>query len=439
MFLSFDDVQLEANVCFIRPGKAHDVTSAIASSRIALHAPLAPTPPPPPLAINALTPMPRRAHRKSRYGCDNCRRRRVKCDEQGPPCTNCILRQLEDCIYSRVQPASLATNSQRPCQVTVPPSPITLAPAPVVDELELMHQFATDTYQSLCVSESESTIWQKLVPRLALKNRHLMHGILALASLHIATTLDPSTALIYVDTGLEYHSRSLEPFRAALDNVTAHNCDAMFAGSIVTTAINLALPQFKPLNSAGMTENIITVFKLLQGVKKILTIGQSWINLELFSQGDFWNDTRTLLDEDTDAALRQLAALNERTTPEDCRINRDVISHLQHCFMKFSCSPGPAPVLAWLAAVNYQFVDSLRQRKSFSLVILAHWGLLLGQLDGQRWWARNAGRALVSELLGALEGQELLWGDCLAWLRRRLATQSLPEQSTASAVVAHQS
>lgn len=416
--------------------------------------------------------MPRKAHTKSRYGCDNCRRRRVKCDEQGPPCTNCILRQLENCTYSRVSPASLLANARRPSLVPSLSLPVGVGAGPshvgadannnsnskrfvahqllnngssssslnnpglappsspldrhTVDQLELMHRFATDTYQSLCISESETHTWQILVPRLALKHRYLMNGILALASLHVAA-LDPSTAPVYIDTGLEYHSLSLEPFRLSIDNLTPENCDAAFAQSIVTTAISLALPQLAATreNAPSMTENSIMVFELLQGVKKILTIGQSWLNLELFSQGDFWKDTSAALDEDTDSALNQLAALNERTLVNgdevQYRIYRDVISHLRHCFMKFSCSSDPAPVLAWLGAVDKGFVDKLRRRMPLSLLVLAYWGILLGELDGQRWWARNSGRALVSELLGALRAEDLLWESCLGWVQRRMS------------------
>lgn len=428
--------------------------------------------------------MPRKAHTKSRYGCDHCRRRRVKCDEQGPPCTNCILRQLENCTYSRILPAGLIANARRASQVPSLPLPLPLPPLPLplqlplpplgagaggpvgannhnhhnrfiqplnngscsgsslspglhapssplklhaVDQLELMHQFATDTYQSLCVNESETHTWQALVPRLALKHRYLMNGILALASLHIATTLDPASAPAYIDTGLEYHSLSLEPFRIAIDNLTPENCDAAFAQSIVTTAISLALPQLTTTreNAASMTENSIMVFELLQGVKKILTIGNSWINLELFSQGEFWKDTSATLDEDTSSALNQLAMLNERTRASGDEtqygINKDVIDHLRHCFMKFSCSSDPAPVLAWLGAVDKGFVDSLRRRLPFSLLVLAYWGVLLGYLNGQRWWARNSGRALVSELLDALSAEDLLWESCLGWVQRRMS------------------
>ncbi|RDW79128.1 Zn(II)2Cys6 transcription factor domain-containing protein [Aspergillus mulundensis] len=431
---------------------------------------------------------PRKTHTKSRYGCDNCRRRRVKCDEIGPPCTNCVLRRLDNCIYSRVLPASLmgdaggrrastpsstsytSSNQSLPA-LTTPIPPL----KPSVDELELMHQFTAETYQSLCVNENEIRTWQVLVPRLALKHRYLMHGILALASLQIATTREPpDAALAYIDAGLEYHSLSLEPFRIAIGNLTPENCDAALAQSVVTTAISLALPQVtaarelqrenrdtqaqpqaQPQARSGLsmsvTDNILTVFELLQGVKKIFYFGkrQAWINLGLFSKGEFWRkDCVTKLDPDTDGALEKLADLNATLQhPNDGggagrgSVNPDVIAHLRHCFMKFACSPDPAPVLAWLAAVDVGFVESLRRRERLAMLVLAYWGILLGELDGQehRWWARNSGRVLVGEVLGGLPGlgvglgpgvgtrtgteNELEargWGDCLAWVRRRV-------------------
>ncbi|KAJ5182134.1 hypothetical protein N7449_012281 [Penicillium cf. viridicatum] len=40
----------------------------------------------------------RRSHPKSHHGCDRCKRRRVKCDEQHPACKNCV-RLGQNCNY----------------------------------------------------------------------------------------------------------------------------------------------------------------------------------------------------------------------------------------------------------------------------------------------------------------------------------------------------
>lgn len=46
----------------------------------------------------------RRAHTKSRLGCDVCKRRRIKCDESFPQCSRCIINRSE-CSYKSFTPA----------------------------------------------------------------------------------------------------------------------------------------------------------------------------------------------------------------------------------------------------------------------------------------------------------------------------------------------
>jgi hypothetical protein len=43
-------------------------------------------------------PIPRKGHTKSRRGCYNCKRRRIKCNERHPDCNHCIKAGLQ-CEY----------------------------------------------------------------------------------------------------------------------------------------------------------------------------------------------------------------------------------------------------------------------------------------------------------------------------------------------------
>ncbi|KAJ5083053.1 hypothetical protein N7532_012096 [Penicillium argentinense] len=385
---------------------------------------------------------PRRAHTKSRNGCDQCKRRRVKCDEKGPPCSNCISRELQ-CTYLRAPPrsvhaharasvppsASVSTHESGTSRPLAPISPAASTPSTIsgVRDLELMHRFCTDTFRSVCTAPSEFEVWQITIPRLALQYDFLMNGILALASLHIATTVDLPTSLAYTDTALQYHNLTFGPFRIAIDNLTPQNCEAVLAQSIVTTVIGIALPRVTGARdeSSNMTENIVTVFELLQGVKKIIHIGRSWIKLNLFSRKkELWGSGPTELDQQTAMALDRLATLNDETLAsidtDQHRINKDVVAHLRQCFTLFRNSQDPANVLAWLAAVDKEFVDNVRRRQPLAMLILMHWGVLLGELDGQRWWARHSGRALVSELLRVLSPADTRWADSLIWPRQKM-------------------
>lgn len=308
----------------------------------------------------------------------------------------------------------------------VSPAASTPSTAAAVRDLELMHKFSTETYESLCTGQSEFHAWQVIIPRHALQYDFLMNGILALAALHIATTIDPPASWAYIDTALQYHSLSFAPFRSAIDNLTPLNCEAVLAQSIVTTVIGIALPRLTAERdeSPSMTENIVVVFELLQGVKKIITIGRSWIKLNLFTHKEDSYDHYATLDTATQTALTRLATLNDEmlamTDPVQHKINTEVVSHLRRCYARFVSTDDPANVLAWLAAVDKGFVENVRRRQPFPLLVLMHWGVLLGELHGQRWWARESGRALVSELLQALRPGDIQWKDALLWPQEKM-------------------
>lgn len=293
--------------------------------------------------------------------------------------------------------------------------------------LELMHKFSTETYKSLSNDPSDYNVWQMEIPRKALEHNFLLSGILAIAALHTATSIEGPMALSYVDTALEYHNVASAPYRLALDNLTPLNCDAVFAHSIITTVIGISLPRLTATRdeSSNMTENIIVVFELLQGVKKIIWLSKPWLHTRLFnSRYELWKDNLLEPEPDVDAALAKLAALNDdkmaAIDPEQHRINRDAIMFLRRCYSRQVIVRDAASVLTWLAAVDKDFVDCLRRRQPFPLFVLMHWAVLLGELDGKMWWAKNSGKALIMELSAALQHDFFQWGMTQLWPREKM-------------------
>ncbi|WEW61465.1 hypothetical protein PRK78_006955 [Emydomyces testavorans] len=387
---------------------------------------------------------PRRPHKKSRNGCDQCKKRRVKCDENGPPCAQCTRREL-DCSYSHCnQLQNPATSSpagpvQHQCyelsRPSNPLSPISVGAFPrktALRDLELMHKFSTDTYKSLCIEDSEQHAWQIVLPRKALGYDFLMNGILALASLHIATSLPPPAALSYIDTALEYYNMAITPFRQALDNITPVNCEPVLAHSVITTALGIALPQMTADRDQGSSiiENIIFVFELLQGVGNIFKISRSWLHEGTIfaSKSDFWaRPAAERVDDDTELALKRLATLNDDTldtaNPTQHRINQDAITLLHRCFRRFALISTIDSVLAWLAMVDKGFVVAVQRQDPLSVLILMHWAVLLHELDGRRWWARNSGKSLIIELSTAFQPRSVQWDEALRWPQRQISVQ----------------
>ncbi|KAJ6012673.1 hypothetical protein N7522_003028 [Penicillium canescens] len=364
--------------------------------------------------------MPRRFHKKSKNGCNQCKERRVKCDETRPICSACTARELP-CIYSTPHPRRGSPNEATPKPNAKPPAmPVLISPKYDARHLLLMHKFSTETYKSICGDQSDMEGWQILIPKLAFEHEFLLHGIFSIAALHMAATAtDREQVLTYLDTALQCNNLAFAPFREALAHLTPVNCDAAFAQSAVVTIIGIALPRLNAQyrgESCSMIETMMAVFELLQGASKISQISKPWRKPSIFFKYD-WREN-TVLDPDMAnaiAQLRMLNSLNENTDPAQHRINQEAIDSLQDSFAKFTHAPHPAPIIAWLTYANREFVDGLRTRQPFQLFILMNWAVLLNELGARFWWAKDCGKALVAELLSELKGQNEKWESALQW------------------------
>lgn len=97
-------------------------------------------------------PIPKKGHTKSRRGCQACKRRKVKCQENLPECTNCRRLGLS-CVYS-------PTGTQ--LALTASPSPSTAfrtAPASFsMADLRYFHHFLVTAFPPLPMGGD--AVWQ---------------------------------------------------------------------------------------------------------------------------------------------------------------------------------------------------------------------------------------------------------------------------------------
>ncbi|KAH7217602.1 hypothetical protein BKA60DRAFT_491791, partial [Fusarium oxysporum] len=222
--------------------------------------------------------IPRRPHTKSRSGCLDCRRRRVKCSEEKPECRACRRRGVE-CQYppstyrrspvsqhaDEASPASASTSTSTPgqpliqcqcqCQCQCPchhfsPIPnlsllsrpaITTTPlyeqSPVIfsiEEMALFQHWTLHTSLDIYKNSSLSSICQVGFSQSALQHPFVMHAVLSLTAAHIAY-LNPEKRLRYIANAAHYHNEGLKGFREAI----AQNDDRIAEALFVWSALNL--------------------------------------------------------------------------------------------------------------------------------------------------------------------------------------------------------
>ncbi|KAI5289879.1 hypothetical protein KEM54_002987 [Ascosphaera aggregata] len=453
----------------------------------------------------------RRSHRKSRLGCLQCKRRKIKCDEAPPPCGNCKKHNIE-CEYgappvykSRTNhnhhlhphqqtrsrsnvgssPLSTATAGSRspgtlstsagllrmsaslPSMTNDAAAPIRLpkivtktspmvtnasagsthgvfsgnptflAPAtPVaVDilssftstdshftsnlalaDLELMHQYTSRTYSTLSKNNQHEKIWKDYVPEEALIHPFLMHGILALAALHIlsgCSTENPKRRR-YAELATMHQQLALTAFRPQLNNVTAANCTAVFAFSCVIAALAFSFSRYvgKSLQEDPLNE-LLQDFMLFRGVESVIVSYNEHLSKGKLAPLLQRPSVTDALSPDIVEAIDDLRKLNERHVAQyslkESEAYQEAIRQLRPSFEK--SFDNLERVFRWPMVVPESYFDFVRCRRPGALVILAHYSVILHKLD-YCWWSQGWGAHLLETIYRYLDEH---WRPLIRW------------------------
>ncbi|KAH7154923.1 hypothetical protein B0J13DRAFT_212882 [Dactylonectria estremocensis] len=230
----------------------------------------------------------RRPHRKSRNGCFNCKRRKVKCDEVKPACSNCIRFGIP-CDFAPLPPsnedpapkasvgdavanhggepsttprrgpgrprkdwAALAkplpqtterTGTSPVSNVTTPASTST-APELIscsfnVADAELLLHFISHTASSLHDSEEpDSSIgrfWERNVPQIGLSYHFVLHLAYALAGYHLAfeETSSSDRHAQYLAIARHHSETGLAELNRTLPSLDETNCGALYVSAVL--------------------------------------------------------------------------------------------------------------------------------------------------------------------------------------------------------------
>ena len=369
----------------------------------------------------------RRPHRKSRLGCKTCKKRRVKCDEIGPPCGPCQSRSIP-CEYASTQPA-IPTPPDTPGvdgQAHISRNAIQTEwsePRRLL-EMELLHQWSTVTYKSYCGTVTEEYHnWQVVVPQLALNHDYLLHGMLAMSALEIAafSETDFEVCNHYVNVALEYHNLASCGLRRELANVTSDNRQALFALSSILMIMGLALPRFTSLREEhdNMLDHLMTYLALLKGLRLICDSEKDFRHKDPLMRGyQKWDDLPCQkLEPAVQLALRNIVEANEelngaaRTNSTKTELEamtchaacRKAIFFLEEDFKKSRDPHTRAYALGWPLRAGPDYVSAITQREPVTLLVLLAWGVLLEQISHDIWWMDSFGKRLIEHVSDVID------------------------------------
>lgn len=388
----------------------------------------------------------RRPHQKSRHGCLQCKRRRVKvrflvrlchtnqqCDETRPTCSNCSNRQAA-CEYES-SGTLLWRNEAGPQRHTQPDltnpllqgqSSDTETPTLNMADLELMLQWCNSTHKALSRNPRLDPIWRYLVTEEALSQPFLMHGILAVSALHLSRS-KPGP---YIDIAVAHQNRALALFRELLGDINPTNAKAMFAFASIVVVYSFGSPQtLGEREPRSVVDDLYQALALCKGVQQVIHTASS----------SLWDGSfMPLLQVDgytpylPDGAQQAMDRLREtncacRNPAHDTFAYGQVIDKLAE---ELGAVHGGVDSITaacrWAIRLNPKYMDDLREHRPLALVILVYYCVLLHYLK-QNWCLDGWGKRVAGAIWALLDDE---WRPLAHWAMVEIFGSQLPQIST---------
>ncbi|PMD47074.1 hypothetical protein L207DRAFT_415408 [Hyaloscypha variabilis F] len=365
----------------------------------------------------------RRSHTKSRGGCRECKRRKLKCGEQKPACSGCVKREIQ-CEYLNVEPppstkadVSTTAGTLNPTQAASSIGSSTPSSIPIRDlvdprleetvtenerrvghfdmeDINLWHHFIQSTAQTLAAP------WKEYLVERAISCDYLVHGMLATAALHLGyLSSDPKEKDRYAYLASQHHDVALGPFQRAMTNITAANANQLWVFSTLLMTFTYAsfrsrehLFPFAETASDEVLSNWMLCIRGCVGfVQTALAHLEGGPLGQMISEGLKVESSLAdgaLPDPEVDQSLSllttsvfQMPIIKSTTTVEEMEAYADAIERLRNMFAAYArglnSSMTRASAAMWVGRVSSTFIRLLSEKRPPALILTAHYCLLL--------------------------------------------------------------
>ncbi|GFF73268.1 hypothetical protein IFM61392_00854 [Aspergillus lentulus] len=387
----------------------------------------------------------RRSHRKSRYGCTACKRRRVKCDERRPECSNCANRNTP-CTYA----PHVSTEDLSPDSSSCPLPPRSQAPnrlykfttpgwmddtesQPQASELnlvdmELLLNWCSTTYVTMAHTKQAEHIYQYVLPKEGLSYPFVLHGLLALSALHIARTRAQPPSSHYFSIALEHQNRALTLFRPVVLSINRENSETVFAFAGILLQLAFAMSPCSPFTETyDPIRELIQAFTLCGGLREIIGASWNWVKEGKLAEVvlDVDDSKHWPLPDAVQTAISHLECLNQYRAREieshDPACYGSAIDHLRDLMEIYQDKPQRVEIaLRWPFGLQPKYVDLLREHDPMALVILAHYCLVLHHFRDHWWmegWSSHVARH-IWKVLGEY------WRPSVSWVMKEIGLEA---------------
>jgi hypothetical protein len=289
-------------------------------------------------------------------------------------------------------------------------------------DLALLHHFRESTCFSLSSDPQVQKIWKTVVLEMACTNLYLMRGLLACSALHLAD-LQPVRRRELTIRAVSHQDEALPLFRSVTSSINDLNCHAayafchllvVFAYASQDKVKNSLLAQQDPENDMSSYLHLIHGgCSMLFSVKPVIETGP----LRWLIPTEEYADNSTYCEDPRLSSLGSLSSLE----PDDAwqgaasAVYLDAFLKLRTTFFRAYIKGASLTIWDivhnWPAQVPDNFLTLLNDEHPGALILMAHYCILLRQLESY-WYMRGYAARLLSRIQTRI-GQK--WYNWITW------------------------
>jgi hypothetical protein len=254
------------------------------------------------------------------------------------------------------------------------------------------------------------------LPQIAFSNRFLLHGILAIAGLHLSRFKKDAVEINYYMTkALHHYGIALRKAALLMGELDAESGPALYLFSTLCFTFTLGLGpksgDFLLFGKNGVSDWLAQ----LRGMRSLLETQPEILHHDTLSPL-FEISIRNMAH--TNSGIEHLPDLREQILrvgpPEvELKIYLTALNQLSERFDVVTSSSKtsqifPQQVYVWLYQLEDDFVRLLQEERPIALVILSYFCILLNSL-GSVWWNRGWAEHLLSEIHSSLNQEYRIW------------------------------
>jgi hypothetical protein len=286
-----------------------------------------------------------------------------------------------------------------------------------LSDFPLLHHYTVSTSYTLAVVPGLQTFMRVNLPQIAFSNKFLLHGILAVAALHLSRyKKDASEANLYMTKALHHYGIALRKATVLMGGFDAKSGPALYLFSMLCFNFTLGLGpksgDFLLFGRNGIADWLVQV----RGMRSVIENRPEILHHEALSplfDVSIRNMAHTNSGTDHLPELRE-QILRINPPPAELKTYMEALDQLSERFDVVASSSRkvsqifPQLVLVWLYLLEDDFVRLLQEEKPIALVILSHFCILLDSL-GSWWWIRDWTEHLLSAIHASLNQEFRIW------------------------------